>query len=205
MKKQHGGRVDAQHLLTRFGRELLWPGYRFMGPGTRLEKRLKRGDKGINRLDHLAKRHDIEYFNAKTNLTHKWKADKRMIQAIDRLPGKKTLTERLVKKVMQAKLLLKLWENKKWISSIAKGLSHCLATWKSCSRLQRGIENRRTEGVEVFAGRTHLHPAPSSTRQIRQEQDRGAAQSGLYLAGGPGGDARSQTRATQQTNALPSH
>lgn len=108
MKKQHGGRVDAQRLLTRFGRELLWPGYRFMGPGTRLEKRLKRGDKGINRLDHLAKRHDIEYFKAKTNLTHKWKADKRMIQAIDRLPGKKTLTERLVKKVMQAKLLLKL-------------------------------------------------------------------------------------------------
>jgi len=38
----------------------------------------------------------------------KWKADTKMIKAIDRLPGKKTMTERVVKKIMQAKTRFKL-------------------------------------------------------------------------------------------------
>ena len=42
--------------------------------------------------------HDIAYSKAK-NLQDKWKADDVMIKAIDRLPGKKTITE----KVMRAK------------------------------------------------------------------------------------------------------
>ena len=62
---------------------------------------------GINRLDQIAKQHDIDYSRAK-NLQDKWKADTKMIQAIDRLPGKKTKTERVVKKIMQAKKRLKL-------------------------------------------------------------------------------------------------
>lgn len=36
-------------------------GYRFCGPGTRLSKRLARGDKGINELDEACKLHDISY------------------------------------------------------------------------------------------------------------------------------------------------
>ena len=83
------------------------PGFNFAGPGTHLEKRLKRGDKGINRLDEIARIHDIAYSKAK-NLQDKWKADDKMIQAITKLPGKKTKTERLVKKIMQAKRRLKL-------------------------------------------------------------------------------------------------
>ena len=42
------------------------------------------------------------------NLQDKWKADTKMIKAIDRLPGKKTMTERVVKRIMQAKKRLKL-------------------------------------------------------------------------------------------------
>ena len=42
--------------------------------------------------------HEIAYSKAK-NLQDKWKADDVMIKAIDRLPGKKTMTY----KVMQAK------------------------------------------------------------------------------------------------------
>jgi len=78
-----------------------------MGPCTHLAKRLKRGDPGINRLDKIAKQHDIDYSHAKS-LQDKWKADTKMIQAIDRLPGKKTKRERVVKKFMQAKKRLKL-------------------------------------------------------------------------------------------------
>ena len=73
-----------------------------MGPGTHLKKRLTRGDPGINRLDKIAKQHDIEYARAK-NLRDKWKADEKMIAAISRLLGKK-----IVKRIMQAKRKLKL-------------------------------------------------------------------------------------------------
>ena len=65
------------------------------------------GRSRINRLDKIAKQHDIDYSHAR-NLQDKWKADTKMIQAIDRLPGKKTKTERVVKKIMQAKKRLKL-------------------------------------------------------------------------------------------------
>ena len=77
-----------------------------MGPGTKLAKTLKRGDPGINRLDKIAK-HDIDYSHAK-NLQDKWKADSKMIKAITKLPGNKTMTERIVKKIMRAKKKLKL-------------------------------------------------------------------------------------------------
>ena len=60
-KTQHRGwGVDIQNFLAKFG-ELYWPGYQYMGPETKLEKRLKRGDFGINRLDRIANQHDIDY------------------------------------------------------------------------------------------------------------------------------------------------
>lgn len=37
------------------------PGYQFCGPGTRLAKRLARGDRGVNRLDAACREHDIAY------------------------------------------------------------------------------------------------------------------------------------------------
>ena len=77
-----------------------------MGPGTKLKKRLARGDPGI-RLDKIAKQHDIDYARAK-NLQEKWQADMKMIAAINKLPGKKTLTERIVRKIMQSKKRMKL-------------------------------------------------------------------------------------------------
>ena len=89
--------MDVQKILAQFG-ELHWPGYQYMGPGIKLKKRLKRGDPGVNRLDRIAKQHDIDYSRAK-NLQDKWTADAKMIKAIDRLPGKKTMTERVVKKL----------------------------------------------------------------------------------------------------------
>ena len=106
-RRQRGGALDVQKWIAKTGKEFHWPGYQYMGPGTHLAKRLKRGDPGKNRLDQIAKQHDIDYSRAK-NLQDKWKADTKMIQAIDRLPGKKTKTERVVKKIMQAKKRLKL-------------------------------------------------------------------------------------------------
>ena len=97
--------------------EFHWPGYQCMGPGTHLEKRLARGDPVINLLDRIAKAHDIDYSKAK-DLKDKWAADRKMIAKIDQLSGLKTLTERIVKNIMKAKLKL--------------GMSDCIKKSPSC-------------------------------------------------------------------------
>lgn len=104
-RSQRGGGFDVQKLLAKTGMEFHWPGYQYMGPGTHLEKRLKRGDPGINRLDRISKTHDIDYSKA-TSLKDKHKADRKMIASIQKLPGKKTLTERIVKHIMKTKVKL---------------------------------------------------------------------------------------------------
>lgn len=106
-RRQAGGLLDIQKWISKSGSEFHWPGYQFLGPGTKLEQRLKRGDPGINRLDRIAKQHDIDYSKAK-NLRDKWTADTKMINAINKLPGRKTMTERVVKRIMQAKKRLKM-------------------------------------------------------------------------------------------------
>ena len=105
--RQRGHGFDIQKWLGKTGIEFHWPGCQFMGPGTKLAKRLKRGDPGINRLDKIAKQHDIDYSKAR-NLRDKWKSDTKMIKAIDKLPGNKTMTEKIVKRIMHAKKKLKL-------------------------------------------------------------------------------------------------
>ena len=103
---QRGGKLfDVQKLLNKTGMEFHWPGYQYMGPGTHLKKRLARGDPGLNRLDRITKAHDIDYDKAK-NLQDKWVADRKMIAKTDQLPGRTSLTERIVKNIMKGKLRL---------------------------------------------------------------------------------------------------
>ena len=105
-RSQRGGKLfDVQKLLNKTGMEFHWPGYQYMGPGTHLKKRLARGDPGLNRLDRITKAHDVDYDKAK-NLQDKWVADRKMIAKTDQLPGRKSLTERIVKNIMKAKLRL---------------------------------------------------------------------------------------------------
>ena len=99
--------MDIQKLIEKTGKEFHWPKMNYTCPGTHLEKRLKQGDRGVNRLDEIARIHDIDYSKAK-NLHDKWKLDDKMIRAITKLPGKKTKQERIVKTIMQAKRKLKL-------------------------------------------------------------------------------------------------
>lgn len=55
--------------------ELHLPGYQYCGPGTKLNKRLARGDSGINPLDAACKAHDIAYQNH-TDGPERTKADR---------------------------------------------------------------------------------------------------------------------------------
>lgn len=65
--------------------ELHIPSYNYCGPGTKLDKRLARGDKGINPLDEACKKHDIAY-NTFTDVKNRNKADELLArEAIQRL------------------------------------------------------------------------------------------------------------------------
>lgn len=57
--KRGSGLINT--LINKLPVELHLPGYRYCGPGTRLRKRLLRGDNGINPLDEACKEHDIAY------------------------------------------------------------------------------------------------------------------------------------------------
>ena len=70
---QRGAALDIQKLLEKTGKEFHWPKMNYLGPGTHLQKRLKRGDEGVNRLDGIAKIHDIDYSKAKIyRISGKW-------------------------------------------------------------------------------------------------------------------------------------
>lgn len=89
--------------------ELHLPGYNYCGPGTKLEKRLLRGDRGVNKLDEACMHHDIAYANH-TDLPNRHKADlqllnmaKQRLKSNDAGKGEK-LSSWLVSKVMKTKL-----------------------------------------------------------------------------------------------------
>lgn len=58
--------------------EIHIPGYQYCGPGTELQKRLARGDQGINKLDEACKDHDIAYSKIKSS-TDRREADKALV------------------------------------------------------------------------------------------------------------------------------
>lgn len=72
--KYIGGMCHPEYQTTGFSGEhhmiMLDPGPcfgkkgNFIGPGTQIEKRIARGDRGINDLDDSARIHDTAYFNA---------------------------------------------------------------------------------------------------------------------------------------------
>lgn len=88
--------------------ELHLPGYQFCGPGTKLQKRLLRGDRGINQLDEACMYHDIAYNNSDLNVRHK--ADLELLNmAKKRLKSKDSgknekVASWIVKNAMKAKL-----------------------------------------------------------------------------------------------------
>lgn len=55
-------------------------GYRFCGPGTKLEKRLKRGDLPINGLDAACRTHDIAYRDSGNDLRKRHEADRVLVE-----------------------------------------------------------------------------------------------------------------------------
>ena len=95
--------------------------YNFCGPFTKLDKRLARGDVGINRLDEACKRHDIAYAK---NIDNKGRheADRRMVAEIDSFPDK-TTTEKIVRSIINSKQRFGLGLKKKPKSPMVRSAS----------------------------------------------------------------------------------
>lgn len=91
--------------------ELHIPGYQFCGPGTKLKKRLARGDLGVNPLDQACREHDIAYSTTKEvkerNLADLRLADKawERVKALNTSPGER-LAAWSVTNAMKAKVKL---------------------------------------------------------------------------------------------------
>lgn len=71
------GKGFINSVINKIPFEMHIPGYRYCGPGTKLDKRLQRGDVGINKLDEACKEHDIAYSTNNNNIKNL--ADKKLI------------------------------------------------------------------------------------------------------------------------------
>lgn len=115
-------------LINNLPFEIHLPGYNYCGPGTKLNKRLRRGDRGINLLDEYCKQHDIAY-SISSSLSDRHKADiilmemaKRRAKATDASFGEK-IAANLVSKTMLAKIKSGAGLNKNQMSSLKKSRS----------------------------------------------------------------------------------
>ena len=62
----YSGNGLVNNLINKLSFELHVPGgYQYCGPGTKLSKRLSRGDQGINQLDSFCKEYDIIHSKSK--------------------------------------------------------------------------------------------------------------------------------------------
>lgn len=140
--RRHRGRGFLNTAINKLPFEIHIPGYKFCGPGTRLQKRLARGDAGINQLDEACKKHDIAY-ELYSDLENRHKADQILAkEAFDRVQHKGApFTEKLaalgVGAAMKAKLKLGMGSSTK----IGKG-------YKNPKRKQ--IRKKRKGGALSF-------------------------------------------------------
>lgn len=78
-KRNVHGRGLVNNFINSLPIELHLPGYQFCGPGTKLEKRLQRGDRGINPLDAACRVHDIAYAQS-SDINKRHQADKELAE-----------------------------------------------------------------------------------------------------------------------------
>lgn len=74
------GKGLVNSIIDKIPLELHLPGYQYCGPGTKVQKRVERGDNGINPLDAACKTHEVIYDKCKQR-KERMKADKELLKA----------------------------------------------------------------------------------------------------------------------------
>lgn len=100
--------------------ELHVPGYQYLGPGTKLQKRLNRGDSGINDLDRAAREHDIFYRDHKDTESRNDIADKILQQKAWDIA--KSSDENIVERIIAVPTAGAMWLKRKLGMGLEVGL-----------------------------------------------------------------------------------
>ncbi|KYN29534.1 hypothetical protein ALC57_01023 [Trachymyrmex cornetzi] len=126
-----------EHIRADSEFELHIPGYQFCGPGTRLEKQLARGDRGINPLDAACREPDIAYSHS-NDITERHAADNILAEkARKRITmSDSTLAAGVAKAVNDSKTAQRQLEELQRHNRVMKGRGVYLAPYK------RGRGNR---------------------------------------------------------------
>lgn len=125
------------------------PGYQYCGPGTKLSKRLARGDSGINGLDAACKAHDIAY-NTHKGDAERTEADKllskeawRRVTSSDAGIGERTAAL-AVAAAMRGKI---------GISKIGSGLKRHISRKKSSIGKKKKVKRSKKKGANASCGK----------------------------------------------------
>lgn len=151
--KKRGGTLNT--LINKLPFELHIPSYNYCGPGTKLNKRLSRRDKGINPLDEACKEHDIAY-SKYSHIKDRNKADQilakkafQRFQASDSTFGEK-IAALGVSGIMKAKSKLGMGVRK-----TGKGLkrkkSQAISFQSAVQKIKRGIVGKRYKNLQTAA------------------------------------------------------
>lgn len=159
----------VNNLINKLPFELHIPGYRFCGPGTQLQKRLSRGDRGINPLDSACKEHDITYSQNREDIEKRNIADKILAEkAWQRVFAKdSSLAEKTaaytVTNIMKAKSKLGMGLKKKSKKGKKKtgGKVKKLIQFKTVLGAAKKSMNKRTKN-----GRTAIKTALLGARKV---------------------------------------
>lgn len=153
-KKKGSGVLNT--LINKLPFELHLPGYNYCGPGTKLEKRLARGDRGINPLDEACKEHDIRYSTSKDikdrhiadNLLAK-KAFERF-KAKDASFGEKTAALG-ISGAMKVKTKLGMGIKRRKKRTIKRRRGRGISLTKAISLARKGIQGKKIKSLNAGA------------------------------------------------------
>lgn len=140
------GRGLMNTLINKLPFEVHIPGYSYCGPGTKLKKRLERGDKGVNLLDEACKEHDIAYSDS-NSLSDRHVADEKLYRkAVERVKSRDTrFGERLA-----ASAVALAMKGKTKLGMGVKGVHRKLVKVKRARKLRTRKRRARVGGAISF-------------------------------------------------------
>lgn len=157
--KRGSGLLNA--FINKLPFEMHIPGYNYCGPGTKLQLRLSRGDKGINKLDEACKAHDIAY-NQSSNLSNRHEADRilankawQRVKASDASIGEKAAAWS-VANIMKGKRKLGMGLRKEKKKRTLKSI---------ITKVQKSLRNHRKPGTLMKASNMAFKSAQQAVKQ----------------------------------------